>query len=47
MSALDSLGAKLSKIPSLRCLTTAMLWEVCNYFVSNLLCKIVGFVDVK
>jgi hypothetical protein len=50
ISTLDSLGAVLTKFEvwaasPQRC--TVMLIEVCNYFVTNLLCKTIGFVDGK
>jgi hypothetical protein len=40
-------GRHTSENLSLYSLTRVMLSEVCNYFVTNLLCKTVDFVDDK
>jgi hypothetical protein len=48
MSALHNLGAGLKrKFEVWAALTTVMLKEICNYFVSNLFCKTSRFVDDK
>jgi hypothetical protein len=46
MSTLEGVGTRL-KILSLGRLTTVMIMEVCNYFVSNFLCRVADFVDDK